>query len=145
MLEPSIPLGWRQLRHRPLRLAVAVAGVEQRARGVDAEVIELALRPAASPGGALELMLGGELAAGAVGDHMALEIGLAAEQPKAVLDLPVDGDGGLRRGRLCAGTAIHAGHQQKGCEKSGRSRKRCARHGLSRGQCRFVAMPLRRK
>ena len=59
-----------------LALAIAVAGVEHRARGIDAEMIELALRPAAAAGGAFELMLGGELAAGAVGDHVALEIGL---------------------------------------------------------------------
>ena len=86
----------RLRRQIVLALAVAVAGVEQRAGGVDAEMIDLALRPAASPGGAFELMLGGELAAGAVGDHVALEIGLAAEQPEAVLDLPVDGDAGIR-------------------------------------------------
>ena len=97
-----------------LALAIAVAGVEQRARGVDAEMIELALGPAAPPGGALELMLGGELAAGAVGDHVALEIGLAAEQPEAVLDLPVDGDAGIRLGRLRAGAADRSRRRAEG-------------------------------
>ena len=35
-------------------------------------------------------MLGGEQVAGPAGDDMALKIGVAAEQPEAVLDLPVD-------------------------------------------------------
>ena len=42
-------------------------------------------------------MLGGELAAGAAGDDVALEIGFAAEQPEAVPDLPFDRHAGVGR------------------------------------------------
>ena len=48
-------------------------------------MIDQVLGPAAAAGVALEQVLGGELAAGAAGDDVALEIGLAAEQPEAVL------------------------------------------------------------
>ena len=50
----------------------------------------MSLRPAAAVGVARQAALGGEHAAGAMGDHMALEIGRAAEQAEAVLDLPLD-------------------------------------------------------
>ena len=134
-----------------LALAVALAGVQHRAGRIDAQMIDLVLRPASPPGVALELMLGGELAAGAIGDHVALEIGLAAEQPEAVLDLPVDGDAavGGGRGPGCAGCAparlIEAGKEQKDCEEGGRSRKSCATHVYPGGQCSLVALSLRRK
>ena len=55
----------------------------------------MSLRPAAAAGVALQQVLGGELAAGAVGDDVALEIGFAAKQPEAVPDLPFDGDAGV--------------------------------------------------
>ena len=129
-------------------LAVAVAGVEHRAGGIDAEMIDLVLRPAAAAGGAFEQMLGGELAAGAVGDHVALEIGLAAEQPEAVLDLPVDGDAGVGSGRLRAGRGVCATagvEADRHGEEGGRSRKRQCDAWISRGQCSFVALSLRRK
>ena len=58
-------------------------------------MLELVLGPAAATGVALEQVLGGELAAGPAGDDVALEIGLAAEQAEAALDLPLDGDAGV--------------------------------------------------
>ena len=55
----------RLRREIVLALAVALAGFEQEARGVDAQVRQDVLRPAAAAGRAFELMLGGKLAAGA--------------------------------------------------------------------------------
>ena len=86
----------------------------------------MVLRPAAAVGVALELLLGGEQAAGAVGDDMALEVGLAAEQPEAVLDLPFDrGAGpsatGASRDRL-RWPALRRDRPAK-IEKGGQSRK----------------------
>jgi hypothetical protein len=81
-------------------------------------VVDQILRPASAAGFAFELVLGGELVAGAVGDDVALEIRLAPEQPEAVLDPPIDRDAGLglRRVRpdglgigLGIGAAVKAG------------------------------------
>ena len=104
-------------------LAVAVAGVEQAAGGVDAQMIDLVLRPAAAVGVALELMLGGKLAAGAVGGDVALEVGVAAEQAEAVLDLPVDLQAAVGRrlrrrlGGLGQSPSVKAAERQEGPPK----------------------------
>ena len=80
----------RLRREIVLALAVALAGFEQDARGVDAQMRQNVLRPAAAAGRAFKLMLGGKLAAGAGRSDVALEVGAALEQAEAVLDLPVD-------------------------------------------------------
>jgi len=49
------------------------------AGGVEAEVIELTLRPAAACGVRFQRCSGGKLAAGAAGGDVTLEIGLAAK------------------------------------------------------------------
>ena len=122
-----------RLRHQIVfALAVAVAGRQQDAGRVDAQVVDLVLRPAAAAGGALEEVLGGELAAGAVGDHVALEVGLAAEQAEAVLDLPFDCHvgGALRRqaGFDRLGAGLDAAIGQKCRENGGQNRMRGETH-----------------
>ena len=67
-----------------------LAVVEQLPGAVDAEPLDRVARPAPTVGLALQAILGGEQAVAPVGGDMALEIGLAAEQAEAVLDLPLD-------------------------------------------------------
>ena len=57
-----------------------IAGTTARIWNADAQLVDHVLGPAAAAGFALEQVLGGELAAGAIGDHMALEIGFATKQ-----------------------------------------------------------------
>src|SRR4029077_18285391 len=73
-----------------LFFAVAIAGLHQVAEFVDAEIADHVLGPAQARGVALQPLLGGEHAAAPARRALAQEIGLAAEQPKAVLDLPDD-------------------------------------------------------
>jgi hypothetical protein len=105
-------------RQVTLALAVALAGVGQRADGVDAQVLQHVLGPAAAVGVAFEQPFGCELAAGAGCHDVALEIRVAAEQAEAVLDLPFDLDGradGLGvRGPVEAGTGEEGGEGGKG-------------------------------
>ena len=74
---------------------------------IDAQVLDHVLGPAAAVGVAREPLLGGEHAVAAVGRHMALEIGLVAEQAEAVLHLPVDRE--LAAGRLSRGRRVEIG------------------------------------
>jgi hypothetical protein len=76
-------------------LAIALAGFEQDARGVDAQMRQNVLCPAAAARRAFKLMLGGKLAAGTGRSGVPLEVGAALEQAEAVLDLPVDVNAGL--------------------------------------------------
>ena len=121
-----------------LTLAVALAGVEQVAGGIDAKMVERYPWPSRGrrwPGSSMTL--GGELAAGPVGDDVALEIGIAAEQPEAVLDLPIDLHlvaTGLGGGKVGAGAG----------QKGGQRRKHGGAHGKS-GAGRVLAPRMRRK
>ena len=136
-------------------LAVAVAGVRHRAGDADAQLVDHVLRPAAAAGFALEQMLGGELVAGAIGDDMALEIGLAAEQPEAAPDLPFDGDAGVGLlgsaglryaglGGLRDGTAVEARTSEE-CGQNGGEERRDNRAHRHPGASALVALPMRQK
>src|SRR5262245_65647752 len=70
--------------------AVAVADLGQPAGTIDAEPLDRVARPAAAVAVDREPALGTEHAIPAIGGDLALEIGLAAEQAEAVLDLPLD-------------------------------------------------------
>ncbi len=93
-------------------LAVAVAGFQQLARPVDAQPLDGVARPAAAVALAREPLLRRQHRVG-VGRDVALEIGLAAEQAEAVLDLPLDGRSGVRLGK---GRHSGAGREQRGCQ-----------------------------
>jgi hypothetical protein len=75
-----------------LAFAAALAGLRQPACGGEAQLSDHVLGPAAPVGGGRQPLLGAEHAAADVGRDMALEVGLAAEQPEAVLDLPDDAE-----------------------------------------------------
>ena len=70
--------------------AVAIAEFEQLAGTIDAQPLDRVARPAAAVAVLGKPALGREHAFAAVGGDVALEVGLAAEQPEAVLDLPLD-------------------------------------------------------
>ena len=91
-----------------LALAVALADFHQPAGAVDAQALDRVARPAAAVALDREPLLGAEHAVVAPGRDMALEIGLAAEQAEAVLDLPLDARlraPALARARTCPGRA----------------------------------------
>ena len=94
-------------------------------------MLDLVLRPAAAAGLAFEKMLGGELAAGAIGDYVALEVGFAAKQPESIADLPGDrhavvDDGGIGRGGSTGLKRLRGGRVTEACtehkEEGGGSR-----------------------
>ena len=84
--------------------AVALAGVQQVAGTVDAQIADDVLGPAEAVGVVRQPPLGGEHAVAAACRDLAQEIGLVAEQAEAVLDLPDDveiaGAGELRDGAI---------------------------------------------
>ena len=95
------------------------------------------------------------MAAGAIGDDMALEIGLAAEQPEAAPDLPFDGDAGVGRlgsaglryaglGGLRDGTAVKARTSEE-CGQNGGNERRDNRAHRHPGASALVALPMRQK
>jgi hypothetical protein len=90
-------IGGRQI---DLACAVALAEFHQAAGAVDAETLDRVARPAAAVALLGEPLLGAENAVVAPGCDMALEIALAAEQTKPVLDLPLDARARRERRRL---------------------------------------------
>ena len=92
--------------------AVAVAGFEQFPGAVDTQPLDGVTRPAAAVALARQPVLRAEHAVVALRGDMALEIRVAAEQAKPVLDLPFDAE--PRAGRvLCAGVVGKAHHGQR--------------------------------
>jgi hypothetical protein len=73
-----------------LALAIAITGFEQIARSIDAQPLDHVARPAAAIGLARKTPLRRKYADASTGGDMTLEIGFIAEQPKPVLDLPLD-------------------------------------------------------
>ena len=69
---------------------VAGAGFSEVPGGIDAQAAHDRARPPAPAGVALEPALRREHAVRPIGRHVTLEVPFAAEQAKAVLDLPFD-------------------------------------------------------
>ncbi len=84
-----------------LFFAVALAGFDDFARAVDAQMTEHVLGPAATVAGECQPLLGGQHAVAPVGGDMALEVPFVAEQAKPVLHLPDDVQRAARSGLLC--------------------------------------------
>ena len=94
--------------------AVALAEFHQPAGAIDAEAFDGVARPAAAVALDREPLLGAEHAVVAPRRDVTLEIGLAAEQPEAVLDLPLDARFCARR--LCKGGRIRDERKQQGSQ-----------------------------
>ena len=104
--------------------AVAIAVFHQPAGAIDAEALDHVACPAAAVGVDGKAALGTENAIVAPGGNVALKVALAAEQPEAVLDLPLDarlGGRALReRGRIRAvGQAGARSEQEKDAHGGG--------------------------
>ena len=113
--------------------AVAVAEFHQPAGAIDAQALDRVARPAAAVAFDREPLLGAEHAVVAPGRDVTLEIGLAAEQAKAVLHLPVDAR--LRTGRLRQRGGVRDERKQKGDKaqsgktQDGSTHDGCRQHG----------------
>ena len=104
-------------REKSLARAVAVADVQKLAGAIEAQSLDHVARPAAAVAVARQPLLGGKHAVVAIGGNVALEVGLAAKQAKAVLDLPVDAQ--RRVAALSQSGALARGrHQQRGQAKN---------------------------
>ena len=94
--------------------AVTVAGVEQLAGAIDAQVAKHVLGPAEAVGVVRQPALGGEHAVAAACCDLVQEVDVVAEQAEAVLDFPDDAKV-VGSGNLCDGT-IGVGKAKKGAE-----------------------------
>ena len=101
-------------RQIDLARAVALAEFHQPAGAIDAQALDRVARPAAAVAFDREPLLGPEHAVVAPGRDVTLEIGLAAEQAKAVLHLPLDAR--LRARRLRERGRVRDERKQKGRE-----------------------------
>src|SRR5262249_44043841 len=70
--------------------AVALARLHQLARAVDTQAVDHIARPTSTIAGARQPLFCREHTVAGIGGDMTLEIGLVAEETKAVLDLPFD-------------------------------------------------------
>ena len=104
---------WRKVA---LAFAIALAGLDQLSRGIDAKAGDHVLGPAVTVALARQPAFGGEHAVAFVGADLADEVGFLAEQSEAVLDLPDDleiaGAGGLTGGRIDGGKGEYGSRGQ---------------------------------
>ena len=101
-------------------LAVAQAAFRQPPGLVDAQIVDHVARPAAAVGGARQPLFGGENAVAAMGGDVAAEIGLVAEQPKAVAHLPFDPDRTAASARRAGGRCNCSGAGARDWAAAGR-------------------------
>ena len=107
-------------RQIDLARAVALAEFHQPAGTIDAQPLDRVARPAAAVALDRQPPLGTEHAVVAPGGDVALEVGLAAEQAKPVLHLPLDARLGIAR-RLRERSGIrNSGSRRAGQKRAAR-------------------------
>src|SRR5262249_51984398 len=89
------------------------ARLQQLAGAIDAKALDHVAGPAAAIGLERQVLLGREHALAAQGRDVTLEVGLAAKQAKAVLDLPLDARSAAGAPLLGMGRGSAPGREQK--------------------------------
>ena len=111
-------------------LAVPLAGFQQPARAIDAEPLDDVARPAAAVAVLGQAPLGREHAIAAHRLDVALEVGLAAEQAKAVLGFPLDAR------RAAGGRLGPRGIAAAACDEEEEGEEKNRAHGVCRNRPR---------